>query len=60
MTPAEKKPSFEIYGFAMLDIGHDFKQIDPDWFDTLRLTRLPSSEHQFGEDHNTFANCRPQ
>ena len=29
--------AFEIYGFAMLDIGHDFKQIDPDWFDALRL-----------------------
>ena len=23
------KPSLEIYGFAMLDIGHDFKQIHP-------------------------------
>ena len=32
----------EIYGFAMLDIGHDFKQIDPDWFDALRPTKLPS------------------
>ena len=42
----------------MLDIGHDFKQIDPDWFDTLRLTRLPSFENQFGEDNNTFAGVR--
>ena len=41
VSAASPKPSFEIYGFAMLDIGHDFKQIDPDWFDTLRLTRLP-------------------
>ena len=31
------KPSLEIYGFAMLDIGHDFKQIDPNWSDTLRV-----------------------
>ena len=51
-------PSFEIYGFAMLDIGHDFKQIHPDWFDTLRVTRLPSSPNEFGEDHNTFAGVR--
>ena len=50
--------SFEIYGFAMLDIGHDFKQINPNWYDTLRLTRLPSSPDQFGEDHNTFAGVR--
>ena len=52
------KPSLEIYGFAMLDIGHDFKQIDPNWSDTLRLTKLPSSPNQFGEDNNTFAGVR--
>ncbi len=55
---ADKRPSFEIYGFAMLDIGHDFKQIDPDWFDTLRLTRLPQVPNEFGEDNNTFAGVR--
>ena len=55
---AEPKPSFEIYGFAMLDIGHDFKQIDPNWSDTLRVTKLPSFEDQFGRDHSTFAGVR--
>jgi DcaP outer membrane protein len=55
---AEPKPSLEIYGFAMLDIGHDFKQIHPDWYDTLRLTRLPKFENEFGEDHSTFAGVR--
>ncbi len=54
----EKKPSLEIYGFAMLDIGHDFKQIHPDWYDTLRLTRLPKFANEFGEDHSTFAGVR--
>ena len=52
------KPSFDIYGFAMLDIGHDFKQIHPDWYDTLRLTKLPSFEDEFGEDNRTFAGVR--
>jgi nucleoside-specific outer membrane channel protein Tsx len=42
----------------MLDIGHDFKQIHPNWFDTMRVTRLPSFENQFGLDHNTFAGVR--
>ena len=51
-------PSFEVYGFAMLDIGHDFKQINPNWNDTMRVTRLPSFENQFGEDNNTFAGVR--
>jgi hypothetical protein len=42
----------------MLDIGHDFKTINPNWFDTLRVTRLPSSPGQFGEDNSTFAGVR--
>jgi glutaminase A len=55
---APSKASMEIYGFAMLDIGHDFKQINPNWSDTMRVTRLPSFENQFGEDQNTFAGVR--
>src|SRR6185295_12823100 len=54
----DAKPTFEIYGFAMLDIGHDFKQINPDWYDTLRLTRLPSFKDEFGRDNRTFAGVR--
>src|SRR5262245_18497768 len=60
-TPAAPQPAkstFEIYGFARLDIGHDFKQIDPAWFDTLRVTTLPSSKDQFGENNTTFAGVR--
>ena len=54
----DTKASMEVYGFAMLDMGHDFTTIDPDWFDTMRVTKLPSFEGQFGEDHNTFAGVR--
>ena len=54
----QDETTFEIYGFAMLDIGHDFKQIKPEWFDTMRVTRLPSFENQYGEDNNTFAGVR--
>ncbi len=39
-------------------MGHNFKQIDPNWFDTLRVTKLPSFEKQFGEDNSTFAGVR--
>jgi hypothetical protein len=56
-TPATG-PTFEIYGFAMLDMGHDFKQIDPAWFDTMRVSKLPSVEDQFGSNHNAFAGVR--
>src|SRR5262245_23039691 len=57
-APSQSKPSFEVYGFAMLDIGHDFKQIHPNWTDTMRVTKLPSFENQYGEDNNTFAGVR--
>src|SRR5437868_8039494 len=43
-------PWMEIYGFAMTDIGYNFNQIDPDWFDTMRPTKLPSFENEFGKD----------
>jgi hypothetical protein len=57
--PAQQsQPSMEIYGFVMLDMGHDFTQIHPEWFDTLRVTKLPTFEEEFGNDHNTFAGVR--
>src|SRR6187399_1367393 len=57
-TPPPSAPSLEIYGFAMLDMGHNFTQIHPDWFDTLRVTKLPSFENEFGEDQSTFSGVR--
>jgi len=54
----DPKPSLEIYGFTMLDIGYNFKQINPNWSDTMRLTRLPSFENEFGKDGSTFAGVR--
>jgi hypothetical protein len=55
---ADAKPSMEIYGFAMLDMGHDFTSIHPAWTDTLRVSKLPSFDDQYGKDHNTFAGVR--
>jgi len=54
----EPKPSMTIYGFAMLDIGENFTQIHPDWYDTLRVSKLPSYDKQYGEDGSTFAGVR--
>jgi hypothetical protein len=48
----------DIYGFAMLDMGYEAGQSDPDWFDVLRPTKLPSFEDQFGGDGHTFAGVR--
>jgi hypothetical protein len=55
---SKDKSTFTVYGFAMLDMGHNFTQIDPDWYDTMRITKLPSVKDQFGMDNNTFAGVR--
>jgi hypothetical protein len=54
----EPKFRLDIYGFAMIDTGYDFKQVNPDWFDVLRPTKLPSFDNEFGEDGNYYAGVR--
>ena len=51
-------PKLEIYGFAQADFGYDFNQMNPDWFDVLRTTKLPSYENEFGADGRTWASIR--
>ncbi len=50
--------TFEVYGFAMLDMGYDFKQNHPDWFDTVRPTKLPAFRNEFGPDGKTYFGVR--
>jgi len=52
------RPRMDIYGFAMADMGYDFKQIDPDWVDVLRTTKLPSFANEFGQDGNFYADVK--
>ena len=35
----EGEKMFELYGYLKTDIGYNFDQINPDWFDVLRVTR---------------------
>ena len=51
-------PRMEIYGFAQADFGYDFKQIDPNWFDVERVSKLPSYANQFGGDGRFWASVR--
>jgi hypothetical protein len=50
--------SFTVYGFAMLDAGYQFKQNNPDWFDVVRPTKLPSFSNQFAPNGNTYFSVR--
>ena len=54
----ETTPKIDLYGFAMLDMGYDFNQNDPDWFDTMRPTKLPAFENEFGHDGRFYSGVR--
>jgi hypothetical protein len=49
---------FQIYGFAMTDIGYNFNQIHPDWYDVVRPTKLPTIKNEYGTDGNAFFSVR--
>jgi len=57
-TDSTQKAHLDISGFAMLDTGYDFKQVNPDWFDTERPSKLPALKEEFGKDGNWFAGVR--
>jgi DcaP outer membrane protein len=50
--------TFEIYGFAMLDAGYQFKQNHPDWFDVIRPVKLPSFPNEFAPNGKTYFGVR--
>ena len=54
------KPSSSInfYGYAMLDSGYNFGSINPNWFDVVRPTQLPSFAGEFGPNGSTFWGVR--
>ena len=57
-APAEPGPRMDIYGAAMLDMGYQSGQNDPNWFDVVRPTKLPAYENEYGEDGRYFAGVR--
>jgi outer membrane murein-binding lipoprotein Lpp len=55
---ATGESTFTIYGFAMLDAGYQFKQADPNWFDTVRPVKLPAFGNQFAPSGNFYQSVR--
>ncbi|MEE4146709.1 MAG: DcaP family trimeric outer membrane transporter [Halieaceae bacterium] len=45
-----QKLSANIYGFVMADAIYDFKRVDPNWNDTLRVTTIPTASGTYGQD----------
>jgi hypothetical protein len=54
----EQQKSLEVYGFAMVDMGYNFKQINPKWFDAMRINRLPKYKNEFAPDGTFFFGVR--
>jgi len=52
------KLSVEVYGFAMADAIYDFKRVDPNWEDTLRVTTVPTQSGAYGNDGNAVFSVR--
>jgi hypothetical protein len=50
--------SFEIYGFAQGDFVQDFDRVHPAWDDTLRPSRIPTTEGQYGGDGQSIIGVR--
>jgi hypothetical protein len=53
-----RKPTFEIYGFAQVDLIQDFKRVRPDWNATLRPTRIPTVEGIYGANGESIVSAR--
>jgi hypothetical protein len=54
--PAQR--SFEIYGFAQADYIQDFDRVNPNWEDTLRPSRIPTTEGLYGGDGQAIISVR--
>src|SRR5215204_4141658 len=50
--------TINVYGFVMLDAGYNFDQINPNWTDVVRPSKLPSFKNQFAPDGSTFFGVR--
>ena len=55
---ATGESTFTVYGFAMFDAGYQFKQADPNWFDTVRPVKLPAFGNQFAPSGNFYESVR--
>jgi hypothetical protein len=50
--------SVNVYGFVMADAIYDFKRVDPNWDDTLRVTTIPTKSGTYGQDGDVIFSAR--
>jgi hypothetical protein len=52
------KSSFEVYGFVMTDAGYNVTTINPDWYDAIKPSKMPSYDKEFAPDGKVFFSVR--
>src|SRR4051812_38106314 len=57
-TAQQKDNSIEIYGFINSDAGYNVNTINPDWYDVMRPTKLPSYKGEFAPSGSTYFSVR--
>ena len=55
---ASSKLSVDVYGFVQADGIYDFKRVDPNWEDTLRVTTIPTQSGSYGNNGDTVFSVR--
>lgn len=55
---ANPEHRLSVYGFAQLDAIQDFKRVNPNWDATLRPSRIPTVDGQYGSDGQFIASVR--
>lgn len=55
---SEPHVGMELYGFIVTNVIYDSKQIDPNWLDAPRPTKLPSYKDQFAPDGQLYFGIR--
>ena len=58
IAASAQKPTLEIYGFGQADAIADFKVNDPNWYDVVRPSKLPSFPGEFGSDGHFYLSPR--
>src|SRR5262249_17099195 len=56
--PASDKGTLEIYAFGQADPIPDFKQVEPNWYDAVRPTKLPAFQDEFGANGHFYLSPR--
>ena len=55
---SEKTVDVDVYGFVQGDAIYDFKRVDPDWNDTLRVSTIATRGEPYGGDGEFVTSVR--